>query len=338
MRKITLVLFLIHSIYCFSQNNTVNKKSLITSNNDSDLSFLLAGHVYGSPNNSKSQFPSASFIANLDKFNALKPNFFILLGDNYRFLDDNHLKNFKSTLLNKLKMPVFNALGNHDISSENNKRNYSRYKNIFGNNTYFSFRFNSSLFIILDTELSYNSKGISDGSIKDEQFVFLEKTIDEFQKLNISKKNIFICSHKNLAKWNRKNFKETIKPLLSRAELNEINIHLISGDMTREPSNFYMYTDPVNINIKHIHTHISDTKHDNILKCNITQDGKVTFSPIPLSEFPTINGVKSESVKPISRYDNIRWKIIRRLKDQIFYEGIFLMIFIFLIMKIKKYL
>ena len=60
----------LNKIYCFSQNNTINDKQLITSTVDKSFSFLLAGHIYGSPG--KSQFPSSSFVANIDNFDVAK--------------------------------------------------------------------------------------------------------------------------------------------------------------------------------------------------------------------------------------------------------------------------
>ncbi|PCJ58655.1 MAG: hypothetical protein COA79_12930 [Planctomycetota bacterium] len=45
-------------------------------------SFLLAGHIYGSPDGGEaSLYPASSLLANLDYINYLDPAFFMFLGD-----------------------------------------------------------------------------------------------------------------------------------------------------------------------------------------------------------------------------------------------------------------
>ena len=76
----------------------LNGKVLELSNDTAkEYSFLIAGHLYGSPG-SPSVYPSASFLANIDMINQNNASFFVLLGDNYQFGQPNYVDNFKSSV------------------------------------------------------------------------------------------------------------------------------------------------------------------------------------------------------------------------------------------------
>ncbi|MBA3284467.1 MAG: metallophosphoesterase, partial [Nitrosopumilus sp.] len=141
--------------------------------------FIVSGHFHGASTNA-STFPSSSLLANIDTLNALKPQFLMSLGDLFVDVNDTYIKNYQNSLFDKIKTPLFNAVGNHDISNGN------IYEKVFGK-TFFSFEYGSELYIVLNTELN-------DGSISGEQLDFLKKVL--FGSVSDNKKNIFIFSHR----------------------------------------------------------------------------------------------------------------------------------------------
>ena len=279
--------------------NTINNKQIII-DNQSNFSFIVAGHIYGAP--SLSIFPSPSITSNIDKINSLNASFLLLLGDNYRQLGELHVSPFKTTFLNKLKMPVFNAVGNHDLTpnykTDYYKQDYLAYKEHFGQKkhqkTYYSFVINSSLFIILDSELSLID-GKSNGSIKGEQLDFLKKVLDKHLTLNTSIKNIFIGAHKELNKWKGNNFHAEIAQLFYKANSSGVEIFMLSGDMSKAKADLYIKKD-LKPNITYIHTHLTDGMNDKILQFTVSTDGLVKITVISLTGL-TVNHINDYSIK-----------------------------------------
>lgn len=144
-------------------------------------SFGVGGHLYGASKNHNSVFPSSSFLGNIDRINSSNISFFVSLGDNFRRLTEEHIGHFKSTVASRLKMPFFNAVGNHDVT------NRERYEAHFGK-TYYDFIFGNELFIILDTEWVT-------GDIAGNQLDYLFNAIQRYQE-NPDIRNVFIFSHK----------------------------------------------------------------------------------------------------------------------------------------------
>jgi 3',5'-cyclic AMP phosphodiesterase CpdA len=73
---------------------------------------VISGHFHGS-SASRSGFPAATLLAGLDTIHALKPNVLLSTGD--LFLDaEADIERYRSALLRKLDVALFNAPGNHD--------------------------------------------------------------------------------------------------------------------------------------------------------------------------------------------------------------------------------
>ena len=108
--------------------------------------FLVAGHIYGSHNEADSR-PAATLLQNLPAIQQMGLDMIVLLGDsvNDSTLEDYH--NLEVKFLDQLGIPVFNAIGNHDI--RNNGR--SIYEERYGP-TYFTFRYGTAQKNNLDTE------------------------------------------------------------------------------------------------------------------------------------------------------------------------------------------
>lgn len=145
-------------------------------------SFFLAGHIYGTPANKYSIIPAVSFLENIDSMNESGASFLVLLGDVYFLAMPPHMRTFSRTIA-QLGMPVFNALGNHDVS----RSQRAAYMERFGR-TYGVKRNGGEFFIFLDTE-------ITDGEITGEQLDFLRMAM-EFARSNEDINHVFIFSHK----------------------------------------------------------------------------------------------------------------------------------------------
>src|SRR6218665_2527740 len=119
-----------------------------------DYSFIVSGHFHGASTNI-STFPASSLQANIDTLNKLKPLFLMSLGDMFLDVDQSYLDHYQKSLFDKLTMPLFNAVGNHDLSNGN------MYEKVFGK-SWFAFKAGMETFIVLNTE-------VDDGNIKSEQ-------------------------------------------------------------------------------------------------------------------------------------------------------------------------
>ena len=319
---------------------SINNIELSSTIKNQNFSFLIAGHAYGSQ--SQSVYPCQSLTQNIEKINSDSSEFMILLGDNFRIADSINIALFKSSFLNKLNIPVFNALGNHDVNmryKDEFKQNYENYHKHFSSKTYYQFSINSSLFIILDTEMS-EKDGRSNGTISGSQLAFLQKTIRTFQNSeNNTRKNLFIFGHKEINLFKDNNFHADIYPTLFQAAETGINIYLFSGDMGRKSNQVYFLQDK-HPNIKFMHTHLADNKEDAILKVSVSSNGIVQIKPISLYNLPMSNiedYKKLNQVIPQIRPSFLS-KIAYRFLNRHFYEGIIFILLLLLVYKSAVYL
>jgi len=295
-KQVIINLFILTSTFCFSNDtirNSMNKIELVLHNSTNSLSFTVAGHLYGA--HSESIYPSSSIFNNIDKFKG--SDFIVLLGDNYRFIDTLNISNFQNKFLNQFNIPIFNAIGNHDISSSKSSQDYEGYFRLFNKQTYFNFTSHNTLFIFLDTE-SHLEKGKSNGSIVEDQLLFLKNSLEE----NKHFKNIIIFTHKELNLWDN-NYKTEIEPLLKTQIKKGKNINIISGDMGKYSPDLYYMTDSTS-NINYIHTHITDSRKDNVLKFKIDNSGNIDIKVVSLENYPR------EKINHYKYYSKLNSKLI----------------------------
>ncbi|HLP10549.1 MAG TPA: metallophosphoesterase [Flavobacteriales bacterium] len=238
-------------------------------------SFFVSGHWHGS-STSQSGYPAATVLANVDLINKSEAGFIMSTGD--LFLDiTKNIPNYKKSLFDKLQKPIFNAVGNHDLSA-------GVYEKQFGS-TWYMFKSQNELFIVLNTEKN-------DGSIKGDQLTFLKETLKKYPL-----KNIFIFSHRpvwsegnpdleNIFQENTQsdfgnNFHSEILPLLKKYSSNQ-HVYWFSGSLGgNAPASFFYYKDENNIT--YIQSAIRDLPRDGLLKVNVA-NGKVSFETISLTD------------------------------------------------------
>lgn len=161
----------------------MNGKKVMSDDGDGGYTFLAAGHLYGAPNNHHSVMPASTILANLEQINQSGAKFFVALGDNFRRADSRQIANFKAHFSDRLVMPLFNAVGNHDVTER------GVYEKAFGETTYHHFYHRTELFVFLDTEFDV-------GRISGEQLEYLKQLVDEAVNRQLSR--VFIFSHKLL--------------------------------------------------------------------------------------------------------------------------------------------
>lgn len=275
--KITIVFIFLLQHFVWAQPPSPFNQLLPIQDSAQTYSIFISGHFHGSSNNT-SGFPAKTLLENLDRINNEEVEFIVSLGD--LFLDSrNDISNYETSFFSKLKHPLYNVVGNHDVSGNEYFKNYSISPD---RKLYFAFKFKNEKYIFLDTE-------VNDGSIKDEQLEFLKQELDETSVV----KRIFIFSHrlpwaedhplfKNLFTDNTRsstpgNFSQEILPLVEKIS-NSIPVFLVGGSMGNTPAPFFFHKEN---NITYIATAIRDTPKDAFLKVTISNE-QVQFSAFHL--------------------------------------------------------
>ena len=260
------------------------------------FSFVVSGHFHGESSN-QSTFPASTILAGIDTLNSLNPSFLMSLGDMFMDVNETYINNYNRSLFGKLKMPIFNAVGNHDLSNGN------YYEKVYGK-TFFKFVSHKCLFVVLNTELN-------DGRIKDEQLDFFQEALLQGRKDSIKK--IFIFSHRpvwsendvvyeQLFKGNSRtefgsnNYREDIKPLLTAFSKSK-PIYWMSGSLANGPVSFF-YHKEAESQITFMQTAIRDLPRDAVLLVNVT-DEKVSFTGISLT---------GQDLQSVESYELNFWK------------------------------
>jgi hypothetical protein len=259
-----------------------------------EYTFLLGGHLYG-----KSVFPVSSLLANIDMINSSGAKFFISLGDNFQRTDTLHITHYQKSFASKLRMPLFNAVGNHDVE------NRELYEANFGN-TYYYFVYNNELFLFLDSELD-------DGNIVDDQLVFFLYVTQAAIK-NPEIKHVFIFSHKLIWAVNNpdyqivfehanhqypdNNFKNELEPILIELSKDKA-VYWISGDVGISRSLPLFFEKAASPDITYVAVGMADSIRDAMLQVNISQSSGVIFTPISLT---------GQELLPIEDYGLSYWQ------------------------------
>jgi hypothetical protein len=320
-----------------SAQTSLNNQPLDSTINPANFTFIVTGHIYGDGTN-RSGYPASTFLGNLDKISQLDPAFIWFTGD--VFMDiENDYPNYKQSVFKKVEYPLYNAVGNHDLSGDFYQENIGE--------TWFSFTIGENLFLTLDAEND-------ESQIIGEQFDFLKANLEEAEKRGI--KNVFIATHRPIwAETNPEfeglfsdntrsvfgdNFVEDIQPLLIKYA-QQYQIYWFSGSMGSVPVSYFYYSEN---NITYIQTAIRNLKRDAILKVEITNN-KVSFQTISLT---------GQQLMPLDNYNLDFWKDYRKpvvkfnfrliplyikqmLTSRYFWYGMGLMLFlVFSVSKVRK--
>lgn len=293
-------------IFCsgiaFGQSSPFVKKEFANVQVDSsgNYSFLVSGHFYGAGTNA-SGLPANTLLANLDEINQSGACMLMCLGDLFKD-PSNDIPGYEKSFFSKLKMPLFNAPGNHDTDDPIYEKNYGP--------TSFLFKVNNDYHLVLDTERN-------DGDLNEEDLNLLR----EIRDANVN--NCFIYSHRtiwkstypeldDLFKGNTQsltgnNFKSEVLPLLKEISV-KMPVYFFSGSMGGGPASFFHYQAD---DITYVVTSIRELKRDAMLMVNVNQ-GQVSFETMSLT---------AEPVEPLTAYGTEYW--LEEDHDEPFNWGIF---------------
>lgn len=114
-RRVWPLLAFILPTLLLAQRSPFNGLEVLPADSTGHYRILIGGHFHGESTN-RSGYPAATLLANLDTINSLGANLFLSTGD--LFMDPvKDLPRYQRSLFSKLKMPFFNAPGNHDLSA-----------------------------------------------------------------------------------------------------------------------------------------------------------------------------------------------------------------------------
>lgn len=263
--------------------------------------FIVGGHLYGSAHISESEYPASSLIGGIDILTSKEASFFVSTGDNYRTPSKHEMSLFRKSFIDRVKLPVFIAPGNHDGA------NSGLYRKEFGAN-YSSFRIRSELYIFLNTEFP-------NGDIVGDQKNFLMATLENAQS-DQGVKNIFIFSHKLIwaarrpsyqfiisnvnakKQYENSKFSTQILPKLKQVAKSK-NIYWGSGDIGNPPSFGLFFQRDDTDGITYFAAGLGDVRNDSVLLVHVSNEGNVSFEGVSLA---------NKTLRPINEYNLDFWR------------------------------
>lgn len=113
MRRLAIIGLLLASGVSAQQRSPFNGREVGHADNTGRYRILIGGHFHGESIN-RSGYPARTLLANLDTIDVLGADLFLSTGD--LFMDTkNDRPRYDKALFSKLRMPFFNAVGNHDL-------------------------------------------------------------------------------------------------------------------------------------------------------------------------------------------------------------------------------
>jgi hypothetical protein len=284
---IYLSVFQVHAQQVSSFNNKA-----VQIDSTGNYSFIISGHFYGDGTN-KSGYPANTLLANLDWINESDACMLICLGD--LFMDiTNDIPKYKTSLFDKLEIPLFNSVGNHDLTGSVYQDNYGA--------TFFKFKIGNDIHVILDTELN-------NGDIKSEQLKMLSEIETQCKSEKIS--NVFFYAHRTIWKESYSeleglfqdntqsitatNYKSEVLPIVSSIA-TRTNVFWFAGSLGDAPASFFYFKDETN-KITYIATAIRALLRDAVLIANV-KNGQVFF---------TTHSFTNQVLEPLEHYDLAFW-------------------------------
>lgn len=247
---------------------------------DSSFRVVFSGHFHGESNN-YSGFPAATLLAGLDTLNASGAAALISTGDLFMDPRKDTLA-YRTALFDRLRMPLFNVVGNHDLGGGSYARTYGT--------SFLSFDLGRNAFILLDSERD-------DGGLKGEQLEALRALA-----LRRDVDRAFIVSHRPL--WAESdpvygplfvgntravlgtNYVKDVQPMLEAAA-EHMELVWVSGSMAGgAPASVFMQRHTPRITF--VQSAIRNTPRDAMLVADIGLEG-VRWSMLPLTPLPPVD-------------------------------------------------
>ncbi len=281
-RSSWLFLAFISSAGLSAQRSPFNNLEVLPADSTGHYRILIGGHFHGESTN-RSGYPAATLLANLDTINTLGANLFLSTGD--LFMDPvNDKPRYEWSLFSKLKMPLFNAPGNHDYSAGAPPDSIVWFDvmhidTVVSDTTGFWYGQSSSARIhLFDTERE-------DGSIDGPQLKGLQ-TLAEAEDWGEEKFPLFFISHRpiwseddpqysplfkdNTRSLTGTNFQKEVYPLLEKIA-EHAHVYWISGSLGGSAPSSIFFQEHAK-NITYIQCAIRDEPRDALLIADVYPD------------------------------------------------------------------
>lgn len=290
MRSKLLLLALFSSALAAAQVSPYTGQSAVQPDSTGRYRLLIGGHFHGASTNA-SGFPAATVLANIDAINATEANVLLSTGDLFLQPDKDSAR-YTSSLFQRLKLPLFNAPGNHDLEGRAYRTPMPQRIDM-----------GKDRIILLDTERD-------NSDIKGDQLALLEDLTTEVG--TIKPEHVFIVTHRpvwaeddprysalfsgNTRSLTGNNYKRDVWPLIKRMAANT-QVFWISGSMAgRAPASlFFQEHEP---NITYIQCAIRDQLRDAMLIADVDATG-LTWRLWSLT---------GEETFPVTTYDAAWWE------------------------------
>ncbi len=294
MRSLLVVIsvFLLTSNVLAQEKSPFNDKNVVT-DSTGNYSFIVSGHFYGDGTN-RSHFPANTLLANLDWINDSESAMLICLGDLFKDIK-NDIPNYETSFFDKLEIPLFNAVGNHDLTENIYQDNYGK--------TYFFFQVNNDIHVILDTEIDNGdisgdqldlikevSKLVDKGKV-DNVFFYGHRTIwkDTYQEMD----GLFVDNTQSI---NTPNFEEDVYPILTDMS-KKSSVYWFAGSLGPAPASFFYHKDD-KCDLTIVATAIRSLPRDAVLKIDVI-DGEAIF---------TTQSFTGQDLETLEKYDIDFWQ------------------------------
>ena len=255
------------------QVSSFNGLPVLPADSTGHYRILIGGHFHGESTN-RSGYPASTLLANLDTINSLGADLFLSTGD--LFMDAaSDRDRYERAFFSKLKVPLFNAPGNHDFGVPDG----------FGRSGILRFGFVAARVLLLNTELN-------DGALDNAQLEELRSLVDSDER----DPPIFIISHRpiwseddpqysdlfkdNTRSFTGTNFQKDVYPILQKIA-KHAQVYWISGSLGGgAPSSIFIQEHAPNITF--IQCAIRDEPRDALLIADVYPDS-VHWSALSLT-------------------------------------------------------
>lgn len=297
MRKAIAAITFLLPMLVGAQTSPFNGLSVPMPDSAGNYRLLFGGHFYGS--GLRNGLPAATVLAGIDTINALRPNALLSTGDLFLRAEVDSA-GYARSFFSRLRVPLFNVPGNHDLEGPVYYRSYGP--------TFRSFAIGTDRIILFDTERD-------NGDLKADQLALLQ----ELEAVAPPPAHIFIVSHRpvwaeddprygplfagNTRSVLPTNFRKEVRPLLLRLAARS-KVYWISGSMAGSaPASVFFQPDT--LGLTYIQSAIRDEARDALLMAEISPSG-VEWSAISLTG--------REELAP-EAYDAAYWRKYKGLKE-----------------------
>lgn len=265
-----------------AQRSPFNNLEVLPADSNGHYRILIGGHFHGASSN-RSGYPAATLLANLDTINKLGANLFLSTGD--LFMDaEKDRPRYERAFFSKLRVPFFNAPGNHDLKGEESSEVPDQIE--LGKSMH-----DRAEVVVLDLESS-------DGSVSRKDLDRIEAFDPSSERLSHATllRRLFIISHRpiwaeddpkyskifkdNTRSLTGTNFQREVYPILQEIAKNA-HIYWISGSLGGgAPSSIFFQEHAPNIT--YIQCAIRDEPRDALLIADVYPDS-VHWSALSLT-------------------------------------------------------